>query len=786
MGYALSELTERAGKSPPGLTDIPSVQEVRDNALFLEDLCQAGCYRLLPVVTGCGGDQPGQIRDKSLLSRGGLGVVLCVLMAACVTATAAGGGCSGTQQTGRRVACIYARYSTRFQDSVDDQIRECQKWAEQNGYSVDPDLIFVDRGKSGRLRRRPSRMAIQTALEKGRFDVLVVFATSRLERNDYRIQQFVQEEIVERGKRAVFVMSNVDTDDPNWSLNLKVRGIVDSQQAKANSDHIRAGHAGLFLKGQVHGTITYGYKGVEIPGTQTRIGRPKRRYAIDQETSKWVKQVFDWYVRERVSRSGIVKRLNELRAPLPPRCTTGRWTALAVKGLLANARYRGLWQYGAKEAILLSGKDYIRQTPRAQALQEAQLDDLRIIDNETWFRAQELRADNPHSAGRKPVDGNRKIRPRLLNGLLYCGYHDRPLVAGGGQGRSAICPVCKEDGEGRLYTLLDRRLAVEMICLKIAELIQGDEAIVYRIVATCRKAADDEQRPDEGQIEDMKARRAKLSQQISYVLDLFAETDEDRRENNDKATELRRQRAGINAELAHLDAAANKPIKVPTPEEVQDLLAGLGTDLAEAVQSEDEAAVARVRRIIEIVTGGKILIYQAGPRQAQRGWLRGIFKVDVVKLVAEKLGIHGIGGDGIELEIEFRNRPIPEGIADEVKVLWDAGLKYTEISKRIGWNRNIVAKAVAFWHEARDLSVPDGRRHVGRLDRGPRLAERIADSVMELVDQKMPLTDIAKKFETSRNRITEAIRIWHEKRNLPVPDGRTLRKLRSKKRKSQR
>ncbi|MDP7287898.1 MAG: hypothetical protein QGH94_07890, partial [Phycisphaerae bacterium] len=106
--------------------------------------------------------------------------------------------------------------------------------------------------------------------------------------------------------------------------------------------------------------------------------------------------------------------------------------------------------------------------------------------------------------------------------------------------------------------------------------------------------------------------------------------------------------------------------------------------------------------------------------------------------------------------------------------------------KRVGWNQNIVTKAVAFWHKSRGLPVPDGRRCVARLDRGPRLAERIADGVMELVDQKMPLTDIAKKFETNRNRVTEAIRIWHEKRNLPVPDGRTLRKLRSKKRKSQR
>ena len=708
-------------------------------------------------------------------------MLVCVLLAVCATATAVGGGRPGTPQTGRKTACIYARFSTRFQDSIEDQVRECRVWAEQNGYTVVPELIFVDRGKSGRLRRRPSRLALQAALEKGRFDVLVVFATSRLERNDYRIQQFVQEEIVERGKRAVFVMSNVDTDDPNWDLNLKVRGIVDSQQAKANVAHIRAGHVGLFLERQVHGTITYGFQGVEIPGTRTRVGRPKRRYAINPETSKWVKQIFDWYVLGRVSRNGIVKRLNELGAPLPPRCATGRWTDLAVKGLLANARYRGLWQYGAKEAILLSGKDYIRQVPRRKALQEAQFEDLRIIDDETWFRAQELRANNPHNAGRKPVDGDRKKRPRLLNGLLHCGYHDRPLVVGGGQGRSAICSVCKQDGEGKLYSLLDRRLAVEMICRKIAELIRGDGTLVARIIETCRKAAGDDQRPDEGRIEELKAQRTKLSQQICQVLDLFAETDEDLRENNEKAAKLRRRRAGIDSEIARLAAATSKPVRVPAPEEARVSLEDLAAVLTDAVQGDDEEAMARARRVIEIITGGKILVYQAGPRQAQKGWLRGVFNVNAVRYVAEDLGVHGVDNDGVEVEIEFRRRPVHERIADEVKSLWDAGLKYAQIAERFGRNRSVITKALAHWHERHGLPAPDGRRHVKRLKKGPRLAERIADRVMSLVRKHMPLQDIAAELGVSRNRVTEAIRIWHEKRNQPVPDGRTLRKQRSKK-----
>jgi|GEM_PF-5888661 len=45
------------------------------------------------------------------------------------------------------VAAIYARYSTRFQDSVGDQIRECREWAEENGYRI-PEEYFLLTGPS--------------------------------------------------------------------------------------------------------------------------------------------------------------------------------------------------------------------------------------------------------------------------------------------------------------------------------------------------------------------------------------------------------------------------------------------------------------------------------------------------------------------------------------------------------------------------------------------------------------------------------------------------------------
>lgn len=692
----------------------------------------------------------------------------------------------GKKQSGGReeqkggTAAVYARFSTRFQDSIEDQLRECREWAEENGYDVPDHLEFTDEAKRGGSKNRSGLQALQQVIEQGDVDAVVIFATSRLFRKTYRALQFVHEGLVERGIRCVFVASGIDTDDrSDWEMRLHVQSLVDEFQSKSTKAHIRAAHTGLLLKGRVFGTLTFGYRGEPIPGEETNRGRASCRIIVDPETSPWVVRIFQWYVSDRLSISAVVRRLNEQSAPLPPRCATGRWTYLAVKTVLGNPRYRGLWQYGRTEAKWLSCKDYVRQVEREEPLKVRQMEELRIVDDEMWFRAQELRASNPHNAGRKPVDGDRKSRPRLLNGLLYCGYHDRPLVVGGGQGRSAICPVCKEDGKGELFTLLNRRLAVEVICRKIAELIRGDESLVASIVDICRKAAEEQQRPDTGGIEELMARRTKLTEQIRQVLDLFAETEEDERENNEKVAELRRQRAGLNADIARLETAATTPINVPSPDEVQNLLADLGGILTKAAESDDEASAADARRLIETITDGKILVYQAGPRQAQQGWLRGVSTVNVVKLVAENLGVHGVDGDGVEVEVEFREQPTHERIADEVQRLYDAGLKYTEIAERVGWNRSIVTKALGFWHESQGLPAPDGRKHVRRLNR-PKLAERIADRVMELIEQQVPLKDIAEQLGCSRNRVTEAIRIWHQERGLAVPDGRGLRKLRRK------
>ena len=68
----------------------------------------------------------------------------------------------------------------------------------------------------------------------------------------------------------------------------------------------------------------------------------------------------------------------------------------------------------------------------------------RTEPEEQWFAAQSLLAKEAAKVvGRKPRDGDRRSRPRVLNGLFWCPRHDRRLYVGGVHGRYMVCKDCR-------------------------------------------------------------------------------------------------------------------------------------------------------------------------------------------------------------------------------------------------------------------------------------------------------------------------------------------------------
>jgi site-specific DNA recombinase len=688
------------------------------------------------------------------------------------------------REQARAVGAAYARYSSRFQHSVADQVRGLLEAALAQVIFVPREFVFYDLAVRGAKERRPGLDGLRAVLKAKSVQAVLIFTTNRLFRKTYKALQFVEEQVVGRGIRCIFVKSGVDSnDEKRWRMMLQVHAMTDEFVTGIYADNIRVGHEGLFDKRLVFGTITFGYRAKEVPGAPTRRKRPRCEYEVDPDAADWVKRAFGWYVDEGVSIAEVIRRLNaDPKAPLGPKALSGRWTRLAVRLLLANPRYVGRWLYGRTVTVWQNQQDYSRQVPREQPLREKQFDELRIVDDATWRRAQQRLAEAVRDGGRRPKGGDRRSRPRLLNGLFVCAAHGRRLHVGGAYGHTMFCPVCQGLPADRrpLFTTLNRVVALRLTCQRLAELVRSDAALVTDITAACQKEAEAGQRADPARPAELNKRVERLSQQIRFILDNPGETEADRAESTKALRRLRAEREAAAAELSALEAAGRRPLVVPDEQQVRALLAELDAVLLAAAAGDDGRDAAAARQAIEALTGGKIELTQMGERKARRGWLRGQFRVNVVDYVAARqAGVTAASGGGIEVTIDYREPSEPEAWADRVKALYDQGRLVKAIAAELGITRNLARNALACWFARRGPEAPDGRsRRSGLATKHlePPTYQQVADEVKELLDGGLLMQEVAERLGLDRNTVTSAVRHWYDSRGLPVPDGRARRK----------
>src|SRR4051812_16126019 len=152
---------------------------------------------------------------------------------------------AAVKRNGRRQrGAIYARHSTKFQTSIDDQVRACREWCEANEVEVAEDMVFVDRAISGKRSRRDGLDRLKAAMAAKQVDVLASFATNRLHRSAYKARQFIEELAIENGVRVVCVRSQVDTaNERQWRLLAGVNAMADAMKVGGPAAAARNAHA---------------------------------------------------------------------------------------------------------------------------------------------------------------------------------------------------------------------------------------------------------------------------------------------------------------------------------------------------------------------------------------------------------------------------------------------------------------------------------------------------------------------------------------------------------------
>lgn len=681
-----------------------------------------------------------------------------------------------------KVGAIYARYSSRFQHSIEDQVRVCKDWAEKNGIMVPDDLIFVDRAITGKSCRRQGLKDFQKALAENRAHVAIMFTTNRLYRKFYQSLAFVEEEICDRGKRAVFVKSGpIDTDDKeHWRKLLHIHALIDEFVIQTIAAHVQSAHEGLLLQTRVFGTVTFGFTGEPIPGQTTRLGKPAKRLVIDGVAAEWVKKVYRWFLVEHASIREIVRRLNAEKAPLPPRSQAKRWTRVAVRRLLSNPRYRGWWEYGRTQAVWVNKPGYSKHVEREEPLAGVQVESLRIIDDATWYAAQERLGKVSRNAGRTPVDGDRRSRPRVLNDLIYCGKHNTSLYVHGPNGKYMVCPACRDEPEPELYSLLHRRLTLDLISDELAKLIPADESLVDDVIGASMEHLQTLTQPDPAQAASLKHDIERLTRQIDFVLETPVETEQDRDENRARVGKLRAERAGRQKVLAEVEEAVRNPQRVPTRDEIQSQLNDIRSVLREAACSDDPAELAALHDIIAEATGGKIIVTQQGKRDRHKGWLRVSFDVNVLDVVARRFGIPQTTSDGVHVEIDIKKANWRDEMCEKVMILYRKDLLGKEIGEKLGLHRSQVTMLLQHWATKHGQELPNGHKRRAALLRKqtktPKYQE-LADPAKALWDlpENLAVLEIGRRLRTNDTIVWKAIAFWHRVRGLPVPTAKDRR-----------
>jgi site-specific DNA recombinase len=507
---------------------------------------------------------------------------------------------------------------------------------------------------------------------------------------------------------------------------------------------------------------------------------------IDNQTTKIVKQVFAWYVEEKLTIDEIIRRLNDDESiPLPPRCTSGVWTRLAVLRLLKNTRYRGIWQYGVTESFYDPDGDYTRQKFRLEPLKEVVLEELRVVDDEIWFAAQtRLAKEGSGNRGRKSTDGESSSRPRLCHKLFFCPEHEHLLYVGGPYGRSLFCSRCRgTKAEKRpLYTLLNRKLALKLTCDRLAELVRADNKLVQEVIAFCQQEAEKAQQPDPECLQQLRSRDQKLQRSILFNQRNPGELEEEQAATAALIRELRQERNEVLLEIANYEKARERRIVIPTEDTVRCLLSELEHILAAAADGKVEGDEGIVREIIDLFTGGRIKLYQMGKRAKNQGWLQGRFRCDLVSALAVKVsGVQpSASPEGIEVIIGYRRELAEDEQSEEAFQLYNEGKLGKEIAITMKKSRSYVCKLLDHAFSKRGLVRPDGRQRRHGLDnkqvKTP-VYQKIADQAVRMMKAGRSDLAIARHFNTSDATVSKSIAHWHTSRGLPVPTAEDRRRM---------
>jgi len=262
-------------------------------------------------------------------------------------------------------AVAYIRESTEEQGqgfSPDAQREGIRRFAHENDLELADEYCDFHSGWR-KSEARPHFQRLMADAAERRFDVVLVFHTSRFARSQVEARRYKQLLREQLGIRVISVTQPMGEDhsDPSAFLAESIHEMFDEYYSVSLSFWTRNGLKEKARKGHLVGTLPWGY----VRDPDTKLAVP------DAERAPLVRELFTRYATGRESDRSIAEWLNAKGARSARGRTFGKDT---VREMLCNAAYAGY----------VSG---LRDKSRAiKGLHEA------IVTDELFDRVQEVRS----------------------------------------------------------------------------------------------------------------------------------------------------------------------------------------------------------------------------------------------------------------------------------------------------------------------------------------------------------------------------------------------------------
>ena len=459
-------------------------------------------------------------------------------------------------------AALYARVSSEQQTqtkTIVSQIEAIKKRILQDGFTLDPELFFVDDGYSGASLIRPALERLRDTAAMGVLDRVYAHCPDRLARK-YAYQVLLIDELKRCGVEVVF-LNHEGGDSAEDQLLLQVQGMVAEYERAKILERSRRGKLHAARQGSVSalGKAPYGYRYVP---SQEMHGRAQ--YQIDLEKARTVRQIFAWAGQDRVPLQEIARRLQ--KQGILTATGKSRWTRGTIWQILRNPAYKGLAAYGKtrvgpKRPRLRPPRGAPEHPRRAMSMYGVPRDKWisievpAIVSPELFEAVQEQMAQN-----RKRYRQRRRGASHLLQGLLVCkscGY----AYYGQSVSRRSRQEESHRYGYYRCIGTDGHRFEGKRVCHnKHIRIERLDEAVWQDVCSLLKDPSritqEHERRLHRGgqkeSCDPLNAQAQKVKRGISRLIDVYRDGLIDRAEFEPRLEQSRNRLSGLNEQIGVL------------------------------------------------------------------------------------------------------------------------------------------------------------------------------------------------------------------------------------------